>query len=145
MAFINQIEIIMKHFSRYSFLALVTLFSNVHAATIYEIQSVSAVISDVNKIVTDITSLVEQQSATASIIAENVLNAADGIEEVSKNILGNSNFANTVTKDISAVSLATKEMTENSIQVRTNAEDLAILAEQLNEIINQFKIKKGEA
>lgn len=39
MAFINQIEIIMKHFSRYSFLALVTLFSNAQAATIYEIQS----------------------------------------------------------------------------------------------------------
>ena len=29
----------MKHFSRYSFLALVTLFGNVHAATIYEIQN----------------------------------------------------------------------------------------------------------
>lgn len=29
----------MKHFSRYSFLALVTLFGNVHAATIYEIKS----------------------------------------------------------------------------------------------------------
>ena len=39
MAFINQIEIIMKHFSKYIFLSLVTLFSNAQAATIYEIQS----------------------------------------------------------------------------------------------------------
>jgi methyl-accepting chemotaxis protein len=118
---------------------------NTTAGTVFQIEQTSKVINDVNDIVSDIANNAEQQSSAAMAIAENVLNTSQGIQDISSKIGQNSDFVGAVSLEITDVNNATSEMTRNSLQVRANAEDLAELAAQLNELIEHFVISEKES
>ncbi len=107
--------------------------------TVSQIDQISKIINSMNEIVTNVAIRVEEQSSITMDIAENVDSASNGIQDITNNISQHSKVATVVTKNFADVNLATNEMTNSSIQVRTNAENLSRMVEELDQIIDQFK------
>ena len=108
--------------------------------TVKEINEISAVIADVDKIVATIAAAVEEQTATTKEIAQNVQQASQGIGEVNENVAQSSTVAAEIATDIATVNDSAKEMSDASNQVKLSAQELSHVAEQLKVMMGQFKI-----
>jgi methyl-accepting chemotaxis protein len=115
---------------------------NTSSGTVEQIIQISTIIADIDDIVSEIATIVNQQSSSAQAIAQNVISASREIEEISSNVVTNSDFSNRVTIEIADVNTANKEISDSSLRVRGNAEDLLQLAEQMKIIISNFLIKE---
>ncbi|MFH2124250.1 MAG: cache domain-containing protein [Pseudomonadota bacterium] len=108
--------------------------------TIEEIREISAVIDQVNEIVTTIATAIEEQAATTGEIGGNVVQAAQGITEVNENVAQTSAVSGDIAGDITGVSGVIQEMSRSAGEVNGRAGDLAALAEKLRELISRFKV-----
>jgi methyl-accepting chemotaxis protein len=108
-----------------------------HAVT--EINDITEVIRNVNDTVGIIDTAVEQQAATTREIAGNIAQASQGIQDVNRNVAQSSVVAIDIAGDISKVSREATEMFDSSSRVKSNADELARLAELLNSVVGQFK------
>lgn len=108
--------------------------------TLAGMKEVSAVITEVNDIVSTIATAVEEQSSATREISENISQASQGIEEVNQNVSQSSIVADEITKDISDVNQSSSEMADRSGQVSLSAEDLSKLAAKLDEMVGRFKV-----
>ncbi len=104
------------------------------------IEIISRVIHEVNDIVSGIAAAIEEQSATTNEIAENVSQASRGIQSANQNISKSSEVAIQIFKDIASVNMATGEMSDSSLEVSTNAQDLLQLALRLQGTVGRFKL-----
>ncbi|MFZ3048754.1 MAG: methyl-accepting chemotaxis protein [Desulfatirhabdiaceae bacterium] len=110
------------------------------SGTVAQIQKISAVINDINEIVTSIASAVEEQSITTNDIACNVSQAAIGIQEVTQNVSQSSVVAQNIARDIAGVNQSGQEISANSAQVNVSAEELKALAKNLQQMVDVFKV-----
>jgi methyl-accepting chemotaxis protein len=110
------------------------------SGTLAGMKAVSAVITEVNDIVSTIATAVEEQSSATREISENISQASQGIEEVNQNVSQSSIVANEITKEISDVNQSSSEMADRSGQVSLSAEDLSKLAATLDEMVGRFKV-----
>lgn len=108
--------------------------------TVSEITTIGQVITDINDIVNNMASAVEEQSVSTKEISSNINQAALGINEVNENVSQSSVVANEIAGDISEVNQAAAEIEEGSTQINTSAAELSKLAEQLNQMVARFKI-----
>jgi methyl-accepting chemotaxis protein len=105
-----------------------------------EIGQVSQVIGEVNDIVSAIAAAVEEQSVTSREIARSVMEASQGVDEVKDNVSQSSQVSGEVARDIADVSQNANLMAASSSQLRLSSADLAQLAGNLEEMVQQFKI-----
>nr|WP_320011065.1 methyl-accepting chemotaxis protein [uncultured Desulfobulbus sp.] len=108
--------------------------------TVTEIEEISVIINDVNEIVSTIATAVDEQSTSTNDITANVHQAAGGIAEVNANVGESSTFAMEISQEITEVSQITENLRQNSTQVNQQAEELLSLVEQLQGIVNLFKL-----
>ncbi len=108
--------------------------------TISDIKIIAKVITDINEIVTTIATAVEEQSCTTKEIASNVVNANDGLKEVNINVAQNAEVSIGITNDISEVNKSVGDMSGTSSRLRSEAQELADLAGNLNALVKKFKI-----
>ncbi|MFH2067274.1 MAG: methyl-accepting chemotaxis protein [Pseudomonadota bacterium] len=113
---------------------------NSTAETVTQIEQISIVINEVNEIVTTIATAVEEQAATSQEIAGNVSQASQGIQEVNQNVGQSSDVATTISDDIAGVNQSVQEISTDGGQVNVNAEDLAHLAQTLQQLVGRFKV-----
>jgi methyl-accepting chemotaxis protein len=95
------------------------------------IKEISGIIGQINQIQTVIASSVEEQAATTNEISKNVSEAATGANEIAKNI--------------GSVSQAAKGTTEGASQTATAAHELARLAAELKQVVDNFKIDSSSS
>lgn len=108
--------------------------------TIADIEKVGQIITEINDVINSIASAVEQQSAATSEIAENIAQASAGISEVNENVAQSSIASGDITRQIAEISRGNDEINGGSINVRESASELSKLAEQLNQLVNRFKV-----
>ena len=108
--------------------------------TVDQISEITQVIADVNNVVTNIATAVEQQSAATKEIAGNVAQASRGIQEVNQNVNQGSSVSAEISSDIASVNVSMNEMSSSSSQVNISAEQLSELSENLKQMVDQFKI-----
>lgn len=108
--------------------------------TVLEIEGVEKIIENVNEIVSAIATAVEEQSATTKEISENMGQASGGLQEVSENVAQSSNVASEIAKDIGEVNTSSNDVLKDSSLVNRNSEELKTLANNLQELISQFKL-----
>ena len=108
--------------------------------TVDQIGEIARVIARVNDLVATIATSVEEQSSATKNIANNVAQASQGIQEVNENVNQSSLVSSQIAGDIAGISSAMNEMTDGSAQVNISAQDLSKLAEQLEQMVHQFKI-----
>ena len=104
------------------------------------IKSIVEIINEINSIVSTVAVAIEEQSATTQEIANNVSQAAQGLDTVNNSANQTANVAEEVARDISQVSRATEDMRTGSRQVMTSAEELSGLAVKLKAMVDRFKI-----
>jgi len=108
--------------------------------TVEQISEITQVIDEVNSVVANIATAVEEQSTATREIADNVAQASHGIQEVNANVNQSSAVASEISGDIAGVSSSMNEMSTSSSQVNMSAQELSQLAENLKQMVNQFKI-----
>lgn len=108
--------------------------------TVGQISEITQVITDVNDVVANIATAVEQQSAATKEIATNVAQASQGIQEVNENVNQSSSVSGEISQDIAGVSVSMNEMSTSSSQVNLSAQELSKLSENLKGLVDQFKV-----
>ncbi|NOQ46621.1 MAG: DUF3365 domain-containing protein [Desulfobulbaceae bacterium] len=109
-------------------------------ATVSQIQQITQVINEVNEIVVSIVTAVEEQSATTVEISENISQASIGIQEVTKNVAQVSTVSGEVAQDIAEAGQASESISRGSDHVKSSADELNRLAEQLRQVVGRFKV-----
>lgn len=109
------------------------------STTVGQIAEITQVIKNVNDVVANIATAVEQQSAATKEIATNVAQASTGIQEVNENVNQSSSVSDEISKDIAGVSFSMNEMSTSSNQVNLSAQELSKLSENLKQMVDQFK------
>ncbi len=104
------------------------------------IGSIVTIINEINEIVTTVATAIEEQSVTTREISNNISQAASGVQEVNENVNQTSVVVGEVNQDVSQVSQSAEEMKAGGVQVKSSAAQLSDLAENLNEMVSQFKI-----
>lgn len=108
--------------------------------TVKDVEHVTKVISQVTDIVSAIAAAIEEQSASATEVAENIGQASIGIGDVNKNVAQSSQVSTEIATDISKVHDVSEEMTVRSEQMKKNTQDLSELSGKLRNMIGVFKI-----
>ncbi|MCW7754868.1 methyl-accepting chemotaxis protein [Desulfobotulus sp. H1] len=103
-----------------------------------EVKQVSEAILATSDIVGGIATAVEEQSAATREISGNVLQAAQGIQEVNKNMASMNGFVRSIRQDIEAVDEISKKMYAVSDDVNGRARDVADMSAALQNLIGRF-------
>ncbi len=109
-------------------------------ATVDSIKEVSGVIRDVNDIVSTIAAAVTQQSAATQEIVSNIASLSEGIQEANENVTQGSQAAESISSDIGGVNDATDQMKDNSDLVMQSADSMSKMAEEMEKIVQSFKV-----
>jgi len=109
-------------------------------ASVESIGKISEVVKKVNEVSRTIASAVEEQSITTKEIAENVSQVATASEMVSSGVAESASVSQEITKNISGVDIASRQTAEGANQTQTVGVELSKLAEDLQGLMNQFKI-----
>ncbi|MCD4720801.1 MAG: methyl-accepting chemotaxis protein [Desulfobacula sp.] len=108
--------------------------------TVREIEAVAKIIENVNEIVGTIAAAVEEQSATTKEISENMGQASQGLQEVNENVAQSSSVSSEIAQDIGEVNTSSNEVLKDCDLVSTNSGELKKLANDLQELVSQFKL-----
>jgi methyl-accepting chemotaxis protein len=111
------------------------------SSTVTEIQTISNVIRDVNDIVASIATAMEQQTTVTKEIAMNINQASTGIQDISRSVHETSDASSEIAQNIAEVNQSSTECSGGSLDVQTSATNLSELAEKLNQMVGQFKLK----
>jgi methyl-accepting chemotaxis protein len=104
------------------------------------IRQIEEVIEQVNEIITGIASAVEEQSVATREIAENISQASAGISAVTSNVTDSSAVLTTVSGDVAGLSRSSELMSGTCGQMRERAEELSVLARELNGLVARFRL-----
>ena len=107
------------------------------ALTVYkDTDQISQVIHEVNAIVSSIATAIEEQSVVTKDIAGNISNATNNIQQTNDQVVMISGLSMSVSQEISSVSSSDPQNTGDW----GSASALSALADQLNQVVAQFKM-----
>lgn len=104
------------------------------------IGEISGVITKVNEVSRTIASSVEEQSITTKEIAQNVGQTATAAQTVSQGVNQSAAASKEITKNIAGVDQAARQTAQGAAQTQTAGQDLSRLAENLQQLVGQFKV-----
>jgi len=107
--------------------------------TIQGIEKITAIITEVNDIISTIAKTVVDQSTATQEISTNVAQGSQVIQEIAENIAQCSAVASEISSDIAGVNHDAAKMSNNSSKLNISAEDLSKLAEKLKIMMEQFQ------
>lgn len=109
-------------------------------STINQIEEISGVVDQVNKIVSGIASATEEQAIITEEIETNIIQAAEGIGEVNGHVIQSSDKSAEISQNINGVSNIIGDISTNADSVKQKSETLEAIAEKLKENLSLFKI-----
>ncbi len=112
--------------------------------TVSDISAISSVINNVNELVATVAAAVEEQSATANDISNNINEASSGINEVNENVGQASAVASEIARDIADVSRVSGEAKEGSHKLQESSGNLKNIASNINKETSQFDLGQIE-
>lgn len=108
--------------------------------TISAIEEITTVITHVNELVVSIAASVEEQSATTQEISGKVGFVSHGMSDVNEKVNACTSVSSEISTDIGEVSNFSDQITTAGGNIRSSSEELSILAAELKQIVNVFKI-----
>ncbi len=110
------------------------------AGAVEAIDQIGEVIRQVNEMAQNIAASVEQQSATTNEIAQNVAQAATASNGVSRTTGQTAAVSREMAQAVGDVSSVTQGTAQNAAKVRRAALELSQLSENLQGLVNQFRV-----
>lgn len=111
------------------------------SVTVDEMDEISKTFGDMNEVVNEIASAIEEQSATTKEIADNTATVASGISDVNASISQFDGLATEVAGEMDAVNQASSNMSENCTHINGDAEEMGKQTQKLDGLINRFVIE----
>jgi methyl-accepting chemotaxis protein len=108
--------------------------------TVEDMEKISAVITEINKVIGGIATSVEEQSGTSSEISNNISQASRGIAEVNQSVAQNTVAITDITRDIADIYQQSKQVGIGSDQVQASAQGLTKLAANLEDMVKKFRV-----
>ena len=109
--------------------------------TLTDLEKISKVIGEISEIVNTIAAAIEEQSSVTRDIARNVGEAVAGVKDANERVSQMSGASKTVSEDMASVKTAAGEMASGSERTLTSAAELSKLAEDLRQMLSQFRIQ----
>ncbi len=110
------------------------------AGTVEEIEGISKIIVEVNDMISIIATAVEEQSVTTKEIANNISQAAQGIQNVTESVSQSSIVSEEIAGNIAIVNQSSTEISAISSSVDTNVAKLNDLVLRLKEKVARFRV-----
>ncbi|MGD9733061.1 MAG: methyl-accepting chemotaxis protein [Desulfamplus sp.] len=111
-------------------------------SSVAKIKSITAVVEDIHNIISTIAAAVEEQSVTTSEISSNIAQVSEGVKEANRNVGESSGVSASISKDIARVNVAAGEGAKGSSQLRSQAEKLKKIGEELQLTLGKFKTQQ---
>ncbi|MDJ0621971.1 MAG: methyl-accepting chemotaxis protein [Desulfocapsaceae bacterium] len=108
--------------------------------TVDGIKKISAIITEIDAIVSTIATSLDEQTATMAELTSNITQAGEGISEVSENVAQSSSVSQQIAADIAEVNRAVAAISDDTTNVSRNADELKGYSKSLNELIEKFRI-----
>jgi len=110
------------------------------SATISEINNINDVIVTINDIVASIATAVEEQAVTTKDIAANIIQAADGVKDMTRSVTEASDATAMIAGDIADVNNQSRDIQSASEQVNMGVKDLSKMGEDLTALMQKFQL-----
>ncbi len=117
---------------------------NSTSGTVADITRIADVITEVDSIVSTITGAVAQQAQASQKIMENIVHVSSGIEEMNENVAQSSSFSSEIARDIAEVNTVASSIAGSSTRLSKNANNLSAMSADLQTLIGEFKVDRGE-
>jgi methyl-accepting chemotaxis protein len=112
--------------------------------SVQDVKSIGAVILEVDGIVGTIAASMEEQSSATKEIAANVSQASQGLATVNETMAGGSQQVASISEQIGQIHACTTEMAYRGSQTHLGVEDLTAIAEEVDGLVNQFKLRRAK-
>ena len=109
-------------------------------AAITDIDQITAVIKEVDGIVSSIAAAIEEQAAVTKDVAGNIAQASAGVRDANSHIAQTAEVSKSIARDIAGVNGDVADIRRGGEQVQISAVELSQLAEQLNGQVSQFRM-----
>ena len=113
--------------------------SSTHVA-VENVESVTKVIGNINNMVTSIAAAIEQQSSVTKDISQNIGKISGNIQSTNKTIADVYEITQAVTGDVNNVGQLTEGIVTKNTQIKSSADNLALLSQELKESVDRFKL-----
>lgn len=110
-------------------------------STVEEMDTISKTFGNMNDVVNDIASAIEEQSATTKEIADNTATVATGISEVNASITEFDGLTTEISQEMESVNTTSTEVSENCTRINKDTQDMETQTNKLDELINRFVIE----
>lgn len=110
------------------------------SVTVEEMTGISKTFGDMNDVVNDIASAIEEQSATTKEIADNTATVAMGISNVNASIAHFDSLTTEIAREMEQVNGASMTMSGDCRQIHSDAEEMGRQTGRLDQLINRFVI-----
>ncbi|MBU1581817.1 MAG: methyl-accepting chemotaxis protein [Proteobacteria bacterium] len=109
--------------------------------TVNEMVNISKAFGDMNEVVNEIASAIEEQSATTKEIANNTTTVSEGINDVNMSISQFDNLTTDISEDMKKVNQASIKMSENCSTINSDAQKMQQQTDMLDNLIKKFVIE----
>ncbi len=109
--------------------------------TVDEMASILKTFGDMNNVVNDIASAIEEQSATTKEIADNTATVATGISDVNASISQFDSLTTDIATQMETVNQSSAKMSENCTNINSDTREMGSQTGKLDNLINRFVIK----
>lgn len=110
------------------------------SAAIATIQEINQIIGDVNEVSRTIAVAVEQQRSTTDEIARNVADTSQVSQSVARGVSESASAAEEITRNIIVIDRVAQQTAAGASEARSSGERLAQLSEQLQMLVDAFKV-----
>ena len=105
-----------------------------------DVTKIVQVIGEVNEFVTTIAAAIEEQSAVTRELASNIADATEGVHDANTRATQMSGASKEIAEDIAGVDAVATDIHAGCRHLQGSVEDLSALAEQLENMVGQFKV-----
>jgi methyl-accepting chemotaxis protein len=109
-------------------------------SAVADVERIVQVIRDVNQIVTTIAAAIEEQSSVTRDVASNIAQASGGVTSANQRAAEMASVSKEIARDIATVGTSAAAMVTASDEVRTSAQSLSKVAEEIRSLVAQFKV-----
>lgn len=110
------------------------------SVTVKGIRTITQIINEIDEIVSNIASALDEQSNTMTELTTNIQQAGEGIGEVAENVAQSSAVSQEIATDVAQVNQAAKEISQGTGQVKEKADELKQYAADLRILIEKFNV-----
>ncbi len=109
--------------------------------TVREMSSISEAFGDMDDVVNEIASAIEEQSATTKEIADNTATVAGGISDVNMSVSQFDNLTTEIATDMEKVNEASTKMSNSCSKINSDTKEMNTQTQVLDNLVNKFIIE----